>query len=166
MRVEADTKRFSLDRLRVLNAELDAQRLIAIERARAADAKAGFLALTGGIVISGKIEFGESPFAWWVSGSPIVLAVVAVALSVLALRLTTRPSMDPVKQQSAFMARDLSSGTEQAILETLAKGKARDAGEQNRGTERRLRVLGWSFGFLVAALADAVVLFIVSNSIV
>ncbi|NEM91613.1 hypothetical protein [Galbitalea soli] len=139
--------RVSRDRLAMLGAEVDAQRLAAQDRATSVQNKASFLVLAAGLlagsnVIAPKVD-------WLLSTLPLLFTLVTVVAAAVALWPADLRVIEPRLLKDKWLgARESDIAIEGMLLE--AKVQAYEY--QQARTTTRVRALKTGFVFFVAAV--------------
>lgn len=150
-------------RARTLIEAADKLQELASDRSRSADSKAGFLAVTAGIVVGGNSLLTYKHFDWWLAALPLLLAMISIVFAVWALKIRPRKITGAVELQTGWLHDD--TQTSEALLQLMAMYKARDVGETEAATSARIRWSKLGFYFLIAALGCSMALYVVDNSI-
>ena len=152
-----------LIRVRLLTDVIGPLQVQAADRARSVDSKAGFLAVTAGILVSSNVWAPHGSLGWWLTGLPLVLSLVAIGFAVMSLRVLGRPSTDAKKLLDVWL--DTEEAEEGELMNYLLRSVARDTSEHEALTTRRIKHAKFGFYALLAAIVATGILFVVENSI-
>lgn len=156
---QAPTTAAKAARVRLLSAELDESRKAAVERSRTNDTKASFLVVAAGFLAAISGAELVTTETWLIGALPLLLtlATVVVAAVVLwprRLSVPSGPDMVTAWADADMTAEDL----EDHILEV----KSKEVKNRNKQNERKAELTSWGFSLLIAAMASALVVVVVS----
>lgn len=151
----ADARR--LDRIRILSAELEVQRQLAIDRTRSIDSKAAFLVVAGGLLAAQTLpELTKGGFPQLALGLAILRLILAFTVTFLASM-----ALWPLKLKElgpdAFIKKWIDSCEPTHKLEDyVLEVKARTIAFRNAKNESRGRLLKAGFVVLIAGIVVAI----------
>lgn len=157
MASRAHYSRAKIARIRLLSAELETQRNLAIERTRSIESKAGFLVLAGGLLAAQAVPvFANTQ----ISALAVVLAVTRLVLAFSVTLFATMvlwPLRIPELGPDGFIKKWIDSCEPKGALEDyILEVKARTIAKRNAKNETRAKLLKAGFVLLVIGILVAV----------
>lgn len=153
-----------LVRVVLLSDAVQSLQVQANERARSVDSKAGFLALTAGILVTSNVWVPHDKLEWWLTGLPLLLSLIAIGFAVATLRVLSRPTTDASKLLDVWLETPESEDGE--LQAYLLRSFSRDTAALEALTTSRIKLAKMGFYSLLAAIVATGCVFVVENSIV
>lgn len=150
-------------RTRLLLVALDNAQALANDRARSTDSKAGFLAVTAGILVTTGIWNPHANLGWWVTLIPLTFALLAIGCSCWSLKVRGRTVTEPQALADLWLKDDARLADD--LAELLVQAKARDTTALESSTTQRIKWIKYGFYSLLTALVATFFLYVVENSI-
>jgi hypothetical protein len=147
-------------RVALLNAEADTQREVAAERARSVQTKSSFLVVIAGLLAGASFDAPLGSDSWWLAAVPLALALATVVTAVVALWPAPAGAINPAAIRSMWI--DNTQGSYELEI-YLLKVKTVAYTETQDRTDRRVTALKIGFVLLSAALAAALVVYIIQR---
>ena len=143
-----------VDRIRVLNAELDAIRQAAAERTRSIDSKSSFAVVAAGVLAGATFGGLVDARSCYVGLVPFAFTVASVIAAVRALWPTSVWS--PVGR--AVVSRWVDDPISGEVLEdSILEVKTREVEARDAYNQRRAKATRWSFVLLIVSLVTALI---------